>query len=271
MGNIKNQLELSRRQRRFQEILNQKKLALDIFFAFSYGLTYKGELVNYGANEKQFWWALIDVQNTKLGVSKTVLADFYVDRDAVPLRADPNDMQNYLSKNWEMAKNYFNEQKVVLSGGERVNPVKWGEITDIPVLSEHSNSPEEDGMKSQELRIGNWVRIGNETRQWSASDFWLLDRSGVSINDADISPIPLSKEWLSKFGATVGKIGFKIPLPNNHPFVLIIDKITLCVEIDNSNQSLAHESYPLFDWVKYVHQLQNLYFCLTGEELTIKG
>jgi len=78
----------------------------------------------------------------------------------------------------------------------------------------------------------------------------------------DYLPIPLTKERLLKFG-------FEKCSDNEHYFIghhgfcLIYDGDDWCMEprIDDSL---------LIAYCKYVHQLQNLYFALTGQELTFK-
>ena len=66
-------------------------------------------------------------------------------------------------------------------------------------------------------------------------------------------PIPLTEEWLIKFGF--------IKVWNNYrlkPLGYLIDNRLITV----GSNYLRH--------IKYVHQLQNLYFALTGEELQLK-
>ena len=110
-------------------------------------------------------------------------------------------------------------------------------------------------MKENELRIGNLVRgFDGEVFTWSLNSFFMLKDSGVDLNEYLKEPIPLTEEWLVKFG-------FKT---------------------DNNVEFYCESGY---DWalnfgelefralnivIKNVHQLQNLYFTLTGEELTIK-
>ena len=65
----------------------------------------------------------------------------------------------------------------------------------------------------------------------------------------NIKPIPLTEEWLVKFGFKKGVKGWFKTLDKNYKF----------------NLYLYHDSK-----YKSVHQLQNLYFALTNEELTFK-
>lgn len=112
-------------------------------------------------------------------------------------------------------------------------------------------------MKSSEVRIGNYyLEFGVELKQVE-----FLRKDTVII---DFNPIPLTEEWLLKFG-----------------FELLCRKSTNGFK--NTIFSMRNPSWSLMELDKgygvnfwqgnnllYVHQLQNLYFALTGEELTIK-
>jgi hypothetical protein len=81
------------------------------------------------------------------------------------------------------------------------------------------------------------------------------------------SPIPLTPEWLRKFGGYKQRTPFYcIDMPLN------IGEIN--VNPDNGVVWLRHHRVKETNLnpvsVYFVHQLQNLFFALTGEELTIK-
>ncbi len=124
-------------------------------------------------------------------------------------------------------------------------------------------------MKANELRVGNWVRFGiSKPCQFELGDFadWYNDHNSHEYGD-HISPIEITEEWLLKFGfeqwnswglirkpyvmsnVIDGTSDFMVVLGEDPPFVAI-DGNCVC-------------------WSKtlYVHQLQNLYQSLTGEEL----
>lgn len=102
-----------------------------------------------------------------------------------------------------------------------------------------------------------WVKLGDIPAQvevWPDSLF------------NEMNPMPLTEEWLLKFGfKSVGK------LHPTYKFKHLIIEASLMRDhyilrqIVNKEDSLA-----LNQNLRYVHQLQNLFFCLTGEELTIK-
>lgn len=124
-------------------------------------------------------------------------------------------------------------------------------------------------IKATELRIGNYITYQGEqiTVEGVSVSGYLYHSKGQfdgSIGSAYVpfKPIPLTEEWLVKFGfektrdynlSTKPKMYkiFKLSLR------LMANEYTFCYE--NS-----------FRKIEYVHQLQNLYFALTGEELILK-
>ncbi len=124
-------------------------------------------------------------------------------------------------------------------------------------------------MKANELRIGNFVLQDDELIAGIVSN--TLHK--FEIGQIVLKPIPLTEEWLLKFGfenIDKGDNDYITYSDSNHNYYLQIDvrrkdgKYTI---LDNTNYELI--SFSMVDIV-YVHQLQNLYFALTGEELTIK-
>ena len=116
-------------------------------------------------------------------------------------------------------------------------------------------------MKANELRIGNLVIheqtthiIKNVLENTCVSD-WVEAKEvdNYTHNYNEIKPIPLTEEWLFKFG-------FK---DNN-----------FCYEFEEHEIKILEDGTYIY-WVdsgyicsfKYVHQLQNLYFALTQKEL----
>lgn len=141
-------------------------------------------------------------------------------------------------------------------------------------------------MKIQELRIGNYVKgtftnfcedeapqnecvceivILDETAQsgftkWANS----IEEKGKFVEEWDrLDGLILNDEWLLKFGWKYNNITnryelddwrFYIAKPANYDGFLLCEGSTV-----------------ITDRLKYVHQLQNLYFALTGEELVLSG
>jgi len=127
-------------------------------------------------------------------------------------------------------------------------------------------------IKANELRLGNYVALTKEAKEDFQNiigektndcyDITYFNSDGVDFDGYDftfneLKPIPLTEEWLLKFGFEKGHKGK----------LFVILKNNLGYENGRTyfNSSCISESQP-----KHVHQLQNLYFALTGEELTIK-
>jgi len=127
-------------------------------------------------------------------------------------------------------------------------------------------------MKATELRIGNLVYgyfnpqdVGNQTTapivKVKAKDLELGNSFGVWFK-----PIPLTEEWLVR-------LGFELKHPkeiSNKGFYN--DKIDYSYSIDGTLYVGCDDGngYGIPSKIRYVHQLQNLYFALTGEELIYK-
>lgn len=117
-------------------------------------------------------------------------------------------------------------------------------------------------MKATELRLGNLVYFTNGNVAFKITE---IDNIGFGIeNDfettwvehEEIEPIPLTEEWLLEFGA------------NKYEF----DHKANQYRIENMLFVIRENTF--FDYgtgvkLQFVHQLQNLYFALNGEELTI--
>lgn len=108
-------------------------------------------------------------------------------------------------------------------------------------------------MKATELRIGNLVLNTVNGLDWN------IEQSHLSDECCDYyRGISLTKDWLLNLGFTEHTYGG----------FLISGKMF----VDFNERTLEFEYrntyHPII--ISHVHQLQNLYFCLTGEELTIK-
>jgi hypothetical protein len=136
-------------------------------------------------------------------------------------------------------------------------------------------------MKAEELRIGNYIStsyMSSSTLKVTAihSDRVCFESVTHDFKSNTISsyiePIPLTEEWLLKFGFNneykKGWIGKDVKHPNGTTtdFVLSYPE-----RMGIWQDSFAFE-YDSFRFValESVHQLQNLYFALTGEELKIQ-
>lgn len=106
-------------------------------------------------------------------------------------------------------------------------------------------------MKATELRIGNWV-MGNKPFQVTGSLIALYEGRQKLHHDTRTlpEPIPLTTEWLEKFGFEKHK-----------------DHYQLGKFIYNIHTGWWYRGRKIINYPIYVHQLQNLFHALTGEEL----
>lgn len=133
-------------------------------------------------------------------------------------------------------------------------------------------------MKASEIRIGiHIIDVFNPNnpieRQIDFDDLAML--GNYKNHPLPFKPIPITEEWLLKFGF------IKNTYPNLHWFKYVDngDKIAFTQHKEyGSNKHLSFyfncgglNNYSSVDLqLIYVHQLQNLYFALTNEELTLK-
>lgn len=125
-------------------------------------------------------------------------------------------------------------------------------------------------MKANELRVGNCILIDgqefgiiSEIRSNHAKVIYKGEVNGnIStrfslIEFIRLAPIPLTDEWLVRFG-------FEKISKNQE---LIFNKVRICETV---HKGLCWVDNDIdFIQIKHVHQLQNLYFALTGEELKL--
>lgn len=126
-------------------------------------------------------------------------------------------------------------------------------------------------IKAQELRLGNYIGIPN--------NYLLMPVTKISKNNIEVttfsgdekefSPLPLTKEWLIKFGFKINE--------NGEPEIPTTEGNALSISIRESPYKYAQwlvltkefKYYEMGVPILFVHQLQNLYFALTKEELII--
>jgi hypothetical protein len=133
-------------------------------------------------------------------------------------------------------------------------------------------------MKAEELRIGNYVvndfkkyngfpvyidkvtalRLHGEVNVWTCP----IDRAYEGTSAMMISGIELTEYFLYRFGFE------KINNVNSETYPdFRLNSVEL---LSNVNGGYVLNRGAGFTHIIYVHQLQNIYYALTGEELTIK-
>ncbi|WP_347219308.1 hypothetical protein [Chryseobacterium sp.] len=128
-------------------------------------------------------------------------------------------------------------------------------------------------MEAKELRIGNYCQqflgVGDDGADYKTIEIEANDIYRISgLINHEIEPIELTEEWLEKFGFEIEKSSTHCIAFNEigYEHELQLDK-EFGTDENCWNITKYGGGYRL---VYYVHQLQNLYFALTGEELTIK-
>lgn len=117
-------------------------------------------------------------------------------------------------------------------------------------------------MKANELRIGNYVSVNDlivSVNRIEVGKFWATHNDLLFFQGIDTKPIPLTEEWLLK-------LGFEKKLIQYNNFYC---RCKWTIEVNADEYSVYNQYDRYLNTIKYVHQLQNLYFDLTGEELTI--
>ena len=137
-------------------------------------------------------------------------------------------------------------------------------------------------LSANELRIGNLVHFifTNETVEIVGINAHESNNKSIyntisfrSFNlycesFETIKPIALTEEWLLRFGY----VKFDVKASIYCEYCLIIDgvlKYKLLFDYRDLGIIMPNTDKPIR--LKYVHQLQNLYYALTGEELTFKN
>src|SRR5689334_713822 len=108
---------------------------------------------------------------------------------------------------------------------------------------------------ANELRIGNWVSNGHQNYAVDANMIYDIDAFSVRFD-----PIPLTPELLKTCGF---KQGYRSTLFLEYGYLVASyarDEVFHQIEVNDLTYD-THQSV-----VKYLHQLQNLYFALTGSE-----
>jgi hypothetical protein len=123
-------------------------------------------------------------------------------------------------------------------------------------------------MKATELRIGNLVYYNGiltkiTPTEITFQEYWQRNKGKNSLKpEESIQPIPLTEEILFRCGFEWCAEAFGY-----------FDKLHAAYIWDNGDIEIhpfCTNDQDCWVKIKYVHQLQNLYFALTGEELNIE-
>jgi hypothetical protein len=146
-----------------------------------------------------------------------------------------------------------------------------------------------ENLQQRELRIGNYIKAiyyqyeDLEENEESSEEVTVLaldpyytmsDNTVIWVEGGKeeryhkFEPIPLTEEWLVKFGMELydGFSSTRVLRLDKNPFDvsnLTYNPVEGLLRFSNGHS----KGSSLIPYVKYVHQLQNLYFALTGKEL----
>jgi hypothetical protein len=130
-------------------------------------------------------------------------------------------------------------------------------------------------MKASELRIGNWVYITHllfykQETEVNIHNLMYLSGEIKEPIEFEIEPIPLTEEWILKFGFQqtdpkkfIGGLYTRKKTDGFYGFYINKETMSYCTfDYEGTIEDIIK--------IEYVHQLQNIYFALTNEELAIK-
>ncbi len=138
-------------------------------------------------------------------------------------------------------------------------------------------------MKASELRIGNYVDMINRngvvhlpyrvelkvlTISGNSIEYLPMDKNPAQVEKwsnqwiGDICEIPITEQWLLKFGFVKD---------DTYPNAIFESKNEdlFAIQADKSKWHHIWDGSYTVAPMEYVHQLQNLYFALTGNELEL--
>lgn len=142
-------------------------------------------------------------------------------------------------------------------------------------------------MEAKELRVGNFIQRNGVV--WAVNNIHgasglihVLPNGNESLNTRsihDFEPIQITEEWIVWFGGEYFRRDEINPIYGHDMTRLRLDISTdawLTYErhgkrMDISSSDGSGISSPCNVKIQYVHQLQNLYFALTGEELSLEA
>lgn len=126
-------------------------------------------------------------------------------------------------------------------------------------------------MNAKELRLGNLVMLGDIVAPVSIIELFSHTNAINELNQDMIDPVPLSKEWLKRLGLIEHSVSdfYYIEL-EEYILQVVVNGFSGTLEKDPKwfiSIDTGHGSQPVTITKRYVHELQNIYHALTGEEL----
>jgi hypothetical protein len=128
-------------------------------------------------------------------------------------------------------------------------------------------------MQSKDVRIGNWVahnpsKCKKTNAYFIVSEINTFDKITINgLESEDCEPIPIAEEFFIRFKEVI-KVSEEMYFI---PMSCVKAKIHLVWFMESWVVELCHEysNLPIVLDTEFIHELQNIYFALTGEELRI--
>ena len=130
----------------------------------------------------------------------------------------------------------------------------------VKLTYEEYHDLEEDGILNDKNNIFEIRKIDNDG---DIEIYNEIENLYEFQHNENIEPIPLTEEWLIKFGFE--KIGYNFRKCEDHGYGLGITEFIIWFNTYKKTYSI--KAINILVEIKTVHRLQNLYFALTGKEL----
>lgn len=129
-------------------------------------------------------------------------------------------------------------------------------------------------MESKDLRVGNFVtdKDGEVLEVFNILQSYVRvyidnELEDLQIYYSDLRPIPITEEWLIKFGFNDGIIGIcQFSIKPKTDLLIVKSRTCYIASIEIEGANILHTQL-----IEYVHQLQNLYSSLTGKDLIVSS
>jgi hypothetical protein len=130
----------------------------------------------------------------------------------------------------------------------------------------------------KDLRIGNWVKCGGFKRLYGEFKVAEIYPDQITIEQKpydgftveEVEPIPLTPEILEKCGFVpnaIGQLAIEILGIDTHLELITINDGYCYLNLNQIGEFSRCQDISI-NRIQYLYQLQNLYFALTGQELT---
>lgn len=130
-------------------------------------------------------------------------------------------------------------------------------------------------MEARELRIGNYIsdihaseKFFSEVKQITP---YRVFYGGFHSHPLGLKPIPLTEQWLIDLGLKKDSVSVHIyTIKLKDGYFIQYNLIEKSVFLGGYDSCVDTQGF-LIESVNYVHELQNLYFALKKQELTLKN